>query len=61
MGSPLERHPRQASKAETVRFLLSHGANVEALDGVGRTPYQLAVEKSEHGVVDVFKEHGVER
>jgi len=61
MGTPLERHQRQASKAEMVRFLLSHGANVEALDGAGRTPCQLAVEKGEHGVVDVFKEHGVER
>ena len=61
MGTPLERQKRQASKAETVRFLLSQGAKVEVLDGAGRTPFQLAVEIGERGVVDVFEEHGVER
>jgi len=61
MGTPLERQERQASKAETVRFLLSSGAKVEVLDGAGRTPFQLAVEKGEHGVIDVFEEHGVKR
>lgn len=61
MGTTNERRKKQASKAETVRFLLSQGAKAEVLDGAGKTPFQLAVEMGEHAVVDVFKEHGVER
>ena len=51
----------QASKAETVRFLLSRGAKADVIDKEGKTPFQLAVDKDERVVLDVFKEFGVER
>ena len=52
---------KQASKADTVRFLLSRGAKADTLDGAWKTPFQCAVEKDEHGVVDVFKEYGINK
>jgi len=42
---------RQASKAETVRFLLSRGAKAEARNGQGKTAQQLAVEENEAKIV----------
>ena len=63
IGTPhlsVERQKRQASKAETVRFLLSRGAKADVLDGEWKTPFQSAVEKDDHSVIDVFKEFGVE-
>ena len=60
MGTTYERQKRQASKAETVRFLLSQGAKADALDGAWKTPFRSAVEKEEPDVIDVFKEYGIE-
>ena len=60
IGQAVHFHKRQASEAETVRFLLSQGAKADVLDGAGRTPFQLAVEKNEHSIVDAFKDHGIE-
>ena len=60
IGQAVQFHKRQASEAETVRFLLSQGAKADVLDGAGKTPFQLAVEKNEHSILDAFREHGVE-
>ena len=52
---------KPASKADTVDFLLSRGANPKLLDGEGETPLQLAVAADEGEVIEVFREYGVEK
>ena len=59
IGQEVQFHKRQASEAETVRFVLSQGAKADVLDGAGKNPFQLAVEKSDHSIVDTFREHRV--
>ena len=60
MGTPLERQDRQASKADTVRYLLSVGAQADGVDGLGKMPRDIARENGEDDIVDVFTKCGTE-
>lgn len=55
-SSRSEAPDRQASKAETVRFLLSRGAKPEVRNGQGKTALQLAVEENEDEVVRILND-----
>lgn len=60
-GTPLNRPGKPASKSEMVRFLLSHGAKPELIDEAGKSAFQLALDLHETDVVQVLKEHSIEK
>ena len=60
-GTVLNRPGKPSSKAETVRFLLSHGAKPELVDAAGKSAFQLALDLHEDDVVQVFKEYSINK
>ena len=59
-GGPLDIE-RQYLEAEVVHFLLGRGAKADLTDGEGRTPLKVAVQECKYDVVQVFKNHGIEK
>lgn len=59
-GGPLNFR-RQSSKPEVVRFLLAHGANPDVKNGDGKTPFDVAVQDHAEDIMQVFREHGVDK
>jgi ankyrin repeat protein len=46
------------NRVEVVRVLLEHGANVDAEDSEGRTPFQIASAKGYDEIMKLLSEHG---
>jgi ankyrin repeat protein len=44
-----------------VKLLLERGADIDALDGHGHTPYQISLQSGYREITDLLREHGADR
>ncbi|MDB4805300.1 ankyrin repeat domain-containing protein [bacterium] len=49
----------QYNQLEVVELLIAEGADVNAKDDFGRTPLDLAIQKSHPEIADLLRKHGV--